>query len=156
MLVNWNPGQNQTHWPTSHVHRTTAWVTQFRDSIKVTARARVMALLISTVFNSVFMLITNKTPQLSISYPLSWESTEVMFSISSVPSQIAKFTGTTWGPPGSCRPQMGPMLATWTLLSGLWFCFSWHEWRYRRDLSDLFKFYFQKLLRLFQIKHMPL
>ena len=24
----------------------------------------------------------------------------------------------TWGPPGSCRPQMGPMLAPWTLLSG--------------------------------------
>ena len=32
-------------------------------------------------------------------------------------SQIAKFMGPTWGPPGSCRPQMGPMLATWTLLS---------------------------------------
>ena len=28
--------------------------------------------------------------------------------------------GPTWGPPGSCRPQMGPMLAPWTLLSG-WF-----------------------------------
>ena len=27
--------------------------------------------------------------------------------------------GPTWGPPGSCRPQMGPMLAPWTLLSGL-------------------------------------
>ena len=26
--------------------------------------------------------------------------------------------GTTWGPPGSCRPQMGPMLAPWTLISG--------------------------------------
>ena len=26
--------------------------------------------------------------------------------------------GPTRGPPGSCRPQMGPMLATWTLLSG--------------------------------------
>ena len=26
--------------------------------------------------------------------------------------------GPTWGPPGSCRPQMGPMLAQWTLLSG--------------------------------------
>ena len=26
--------------------------------------------------------------------------------------------GPTWGPPGSCRPQMGPMLAPWTLLSG--------------------------------------
>ena len=24
--------------------------------------------------------------------------------------QRAKFTGPTWGPPGSCRPQMGPML----------------------------------------------
>ena len=28
------------------------------------------------------------------------------------------FMGPTWGPPGSCRPQMGPMLAPWTLLSG--------------------------------------
>ena len=26
--------------------------------------------------------------------------------------------GPTWGPPGSCRPQMDPMLAQWTLLSG--------------------------------------
>ena len=30
----------------------------------------------------------------------------------------AKFMGPTWGPPGSSRPQMGPMLAPWTLLSG--------------------------------------
>ena len=34
-------------------------------------------------------------------------------------SQIAKFMGPTWGPPGSCRPQMGPMLTPWALLSGL-------------------------------------
>ena len=34
-------------------------------------------------------------------------------------SQIAKFMGPTWGPPGSCRPQMGPMLAPWTLISGV-------------------------------------
>ena len=33
-------------------------------------------------------------------------------------TQIAKFMGPTWGPSGSCRPQMGPMLAPWTLLSG--------------------------------------
>ena len=26
--------------------------------------------------------------------------------------------GPTWGPSGSCRPQMGPILAPWTLLSG--------------------------------------
>ena len=34
-------------------------------------------------------------------------------------SQIAKFMGPTWSQPGSCRPQMGPMLAPWTLLSGM-------------------------------------
>ena len=33
-------------------------------------------------------------------------------------TQIAKFMRPTWGAPGSCRPQMGPMLAPWTLLSG--------------------------------------
>ena len=32
--------------------------------------------------------------------------------------QIAKFMRPTWGPPGLYRPQMGPMLAPWTLLSG--------------------------------------
>ena len=31
------------------------------------------------------------------------------------PSQIAKFIGSTWGPPGSCWPQMGHMLVPWTL-----------------------------------------
>ena len=35
-----------------------------------------------------------------------------------VSPQIARFMGPTWGPPGSCRPQMGLMLAPWTLLSG--------------------------------------
>ena len=34
-------------------------------------------------------------------------------------SQIARFMGPTWGPPGSCQPQVGPMLAPWTLLSGV-------------------------------------
>ena len=30
-----------------------------------------------------------------------------------------KFMGPTWGLPGSCRPDMGLMLAPWTLLSGM-------------------------------------
>ena len=34
-------------------------------------------------------------------------------------SQIAKFMGPTWVSHGSCRPQLGPFLAPWTLLSGL-------------------------------------
>ena len=33
-------------------------------------------------------------------------------------NHVAKFTGPTWGPPGSSRPQMGPMLAPRTLLWG--------------------------------------
>ena len=33
-------------------------------------------------------------------------------------SQIAKSMGPSWGPPGSCRPQMVPMMAPWSLLSG--------------------------------------
>ena len=37
-------------------------------------------------------------------------------------SQIARFMGPTWGPPGADRTQVGPMLARWTLLSGL-FCY---------------------------------
>ena len=34
-------------------------------------------------------------------------------------SQIAKFMRPTWGAPGSCRPQVDPLLAPQTLLSGL-------------------------------------
>ena len=32
--------------------------------------------------------------------------------------------GPTWGPPGSCRPQMEPMLAPWTLLPWMFLIFS--------------------------------
>ena len=45
--------------------------------------------------------------------------------------QIAKFMGPTWGPPGSCRPQMDPMLAPWTLLSGALFYIA-----YRTDENE--------------------
>ena len=31
---------------------------------------------------------------------------------------IARFMGPTWGPPGTARTQVGPMLTPWTLLSG--------------------------------------
>ena len=39
-------------------------------------------------------------------------------------SQMARFMGPTWGPPGSCQPQIGPILAQWTLLSGIG-CLYW-------------------------------
>ena len=34
-------------------------------------------------------------------------------------TQKSKFMGPTWGPPGSCRPQMAPMLAPWTFYQGI-------------------------------------
>ena len=46
------------------------------------------------------------------------EATELWDSVFLL-SQISKLMRPTWGPPGSWRPQMGPMLAPWTLLSGM-------------------------------------
>ena len=64
-------------------------------------------------FLSVFALcgfhstvLTTTAPQTS---PVPWDQRV---------TQIAKFMGPTLGPPGSCRPHMGPMLAPWTLLLG--------------------------------------
>ena len=34
----------------------------------------------------------------------------------------------TWGPPGSCWPQMGPMLAPWTLLSRVLYTNAMYHW----------------------------
>ena len=51
-------------------------------------------------------------------HPEKWSTHTriILISFCKVP-QIAMFMGSTWGPPGSCRLQMGPMLAPWTLLS---------------------------------------
>ena len=38
-----------------------------------------------------------------------------------MPSQIVRIMGPIWVPPGADRTQVGPMLAPWTLLSGLGF-----------------------------------
>ena len=46
------------------------------------------------------------------------EQTFVSRVVGNAITQKTKFMGSTWGPPGSCRPQMGPMLVPWTLLSG--------------------------------------
>ena len=36
-----------------------------------------------------------------------------------ISSLVARFVGPTWGPSGADRTQVGPMLAPWTLLSGV-------------------------------------
>ena len=52
-------------------------------------------------------------------YMLFLSNEMISFHVNNKISQIAKFMGPTWGPPGSCRPQMSLMLAPWTLLSGM-------------------------------------
>ena len=49
-------------------------------------------------------------------YSTHWDWEEIAAILQA--TQITKFMGPTWGPPGSCRPQMGPILDPWTLLSG--------------------------------------
>ena len=48
-------------------------------------------------------------------------SYEKCIVFSEMTSLIAKFMGPTWGPTGTDRTQVGPMLAPWILLSGLSF-----------------------------------
>ena len=50
---------------------------------------------------------------------MAWQPLFQWGRLHEIHSQITKFMGPTWGPPGSCRPQKGPMSAPWTLLSGL-------------------------------------
>ena len=61
-----------------------------------------------------------------------WQTCTMFISGRCVTSQIPRFMGPTWGPPGSCRPQMGPMLAPWTLLSGIP-SMRYVAWRHSRD-----------------------
>ena len=42
-------------------------------------------------------------------------------------AQITTFMEPTWGPPGSCWPQVGPMLAPWSLISG-WLLYMVPTW----------------------------
>ena len=51
-------------------------------------------------------------------------------------TQIAKFMGPSWGPPGSCRPQMGPILVPWTLQSGYWYVIFFTLWLSMTSFAD--------------------
>ena len=48
----------------------------------------------------------------------SWCCQDISRTVTYYRALIARFMGPTWGPPGSCQAQVGPMLAPWTLLSG--------------------------------------
>ena len=48
----------------------------------------------------------------------SWKTIALFPAMQGDGSPDSKVHGPTRGPPGSCRPQIGPMLVPWTLLSG--------------------------------------
>ena len=65
----------------------------------------------------------------TLDYRLEESWTEISHTTTGVPQGqklIARFMGPTWGPSGAGRTQMGPMLAPWTLLSGI--CSAGHFW----------------------------
>ena len=53
--------------------------------------------------------------------PANWYTIVFLHSPLSFISLIASFMGPTWGPSGADRTQVGPMLASWTLLSGMFY-----------------------------------
>ena len=57
----------------------------------------------------------------------------------------------TWGPPGSCRPQMAPMLSPWTLLSGWVFLLGCSKTGWRLAINAVFIIY----LKVFPILSGP-
>ena len=65
-------------------------------------------------------------------------------------TQIAEFMGPTWGPPGSFRPQMGPMLAPWILLSGNQSGATGLQWQDFHSLWDIQMFSLQTSIAIFQ------
>ena len=65
------------------------------------------------------IITIKRKPSMIRASVMQWPLKLVEWAMPFTVSQIAKFMGPTWGPPGSCRPQMGPMLAPWTLLSGV-------------------------------------
>ena len=69
--------------------------------------------------------------------------------------QIARFMGPTWGPSGDDRTQVGPMLVTWTLLSGT---LVWNEhsstWYILYYIASDERWYKQNLIRA--VKHIKI
>ena len=59
----------------------------------------------------------------------------VLFKLYIVSTLIARFMGSTWGPSGAGRTQVGPMLAPWTLLSG--YIPRYHPWADRTHVGPM-------------------
>ena len=70
--------------------------------------------MISTISTDALAPLTTLDPRQT----QRWHSDNCHSGHKQITAQITKFMLPKWGPPGSCRSQMGPMLVPWTLLSG--------------------------------------
>ena len=86
------------------------------------------------IYNNYIMRLPRRINQRKLYLAIIFLSKHNIYPLREYLPQIAKFMGPTWGPLGSCRPQMGPMLAPWTLLSGT-FCTILFALAYRRLFS---------------------
>ena len=80
-----------------------------------------MVALVSTFYVTAYFLYFQNTKKWNvwwIWFLCKRNYSNCLMSCISAITQIAQFMGPTWGQPGSCQPQMGPMLALWILLSG--------------------------------------
>ena len=77
----------------------------------------------------------------------------------SICTLIARFMGPTWGPSGADRTQVGPMLAPWTLLSGLvcWCISGVLNWHCGKVLQTLYEWHvFNRICLLLMMFHILL
>ena len=91
------PTVRQSIWPTVHAAHYTIYPMKY---------VHVLLNILLWFYHQLFVNISNLYPRVRRGFVTGTY-------------QITKFMRPTWGPPGSCRSQMGPMLAPWTLLSGL-------------------------------------
>ena len=93
-------------WPT---HRLAIW---WMD------RAVIQTNFIMTQYNATFRNVRKSQSKNVTRHSMTGHGSRGGAVNQSITTQLARSMAPTWGPAGSCRPQAGPMLAPWTLVSG--------------------------------------
>ena len=99
-------------WPKTQVHLCICACPWFHLSIPVTGYDEILRLILQLIKRCM-----DCVPYIFSNITVAWHAAQL--PPNQKPSQIAMFMGPSRAPPGSCRPQMGPMLVPWTLLSGM-------------------------------------
>ena len=108
-LFHWNLYESNKNFPSNlNFEWNDCWTTWIPDAMKLS---------ITTLGNTVMQWCVKDVGVLLVTG--SGIKNEVTRNRHSLTSLIASFMGPTWGPSGADRIQMGPMLAPWILLSGM-------------------------------------